>query len=151
MVLDPQTFKGSPPYEVPTRPHTVLCGSPIRYDDLVSIVLRICLKSCLSTQESGFLCLWEVRFTCLVSVSVLVPTVLSLRREESEGEFQVERDQSQLSQEHTTQRTCTTSGGAVDLDAAVISYKVIQHVQHLQISPRQVRRLFYQGSSERSV
>jgi len=37
--------------------------------------------------------------------------------EEGEGEFQVERDQSQLSLEHTTQRTCIASGRAVDTDA----------------------------------
>ena len=69
-MLDPPTFRGSPQYEIPTRPHTVWCGSPIRYDGAIAIILKICLNSCLSAKESGLLCLREVKFTCLVSVSV---------------------------------------------------------------------------------
>ena len=67
MMLDPPTFRGSPRCEVPTRPHTVWCRSPIRYDGLVSIILRICLSSCLLAHESGILSLQTMRFVCLVS------------------------------------------------------------------------------------
>lgn len=95
-VLDLQTFKGSPPYEVPTRPHTTWCGSPIRYDGLVSILLRICLNSCLSTQESGLLCLQEVRFMCLVSVSVTCVNSSFTIEGEGESESQVGWEKSQL-------------------------------------------------------
>ena len=48
----------------------------------------------------------------------------TLKGEEGEGEFQVERDQFELGQEHTTQRMCTISNRAVDTDAAVKTYKV---------------------------
>ena len=71
MVPEPPTFRGSPWYEVPTRPHTVWCGSPIRYDGPVAIILKICLSSCLSAHESGLLYLRVVRFTCLVISSVI--------------------------------------------------------------------------------
>jgi len=57
IVLDPPTFRGWSPYEFPTRPHFIWCGSPIRYDGPVSIILNIFLNSCLSAQESGLLCL----------------------------------------------------------------------------------------------
>ena len=77
-MLDPPTLTVSPWYEVPTRPHTVWCGSPIRYDGPVTIVLRICLNSCLSAHERGSLCLRDVRSTCQVNVSVIVLMVLSV-------------------------------------------------------------------------
>jgi len=86
-VLDTPTFKGSTWYEVPTRPHTVWCGSPIQYDVPVAIVLRICLNSCLSAEESGLLCVQEVRFVCLMSVIVVVSMVLSVWGEKGEGDF----------------------------------------------------------------
>ncbi len=69
-VLDLPTLRRSPQYEVPTKPHTTWCGSPIRYDGLIAIILKICLKYCLSAQESGLLCLWEVSFACFVIYSV---------------------------------------------------------------------------------
>jgi len=103
-VLDPLTFRGSPRYEVPTRPHTIWCGSPIRYDGLISIVLRICLNSCLSAHESGSLCLREVRFAFLVSVSVTCVEGSFSVEGESESGFQVDWEQSQHCQEHTTQQ-----------------------------------------------
>ena len=69
-VLDLPTFMGSPQYEVPTRPHTMWCGSPIRYDGSVSIILKIFLTSCVLAQESGMLCLRIVRFARLMIASV---------------------------------------------------------------------------------
>lgn len=55
--VEPANIKGSPRYEVPTRPHTIWCGSPIQYDGPVSIILKICLNSFLSAHESVLLCL----------------------------------------------------------------------------------------------
>lgn len=69
-VLDLPTFKPSPQHEVPSRLHTVWCGIPIRYDDLFSIILNICLSSCLSAQDNGLVYLRVVRFTCLAIASV---------------------------------------------------------------------------------
>lgn len=77
-VLDLPTFRGSPWYEVPTRLHTVLCGSVIWYDVPISTILRIFLNSCFLLQESGLIFLQEVRFECLVNASVLASMVLSL-------------------------------------------------------------------------
>jgi len=54
-VLDLPTFRGSPWYEVPTRPHTIWYKSTIRYDGLVSIDLDIFLRSCYSAHESVML------------------------------------------------------------------------------------------------
>lgn len=67
---------------------------PNRYDGPDSIVLRICLNSCLSAQESGSLCLQEVMFTCLVSVSVTCvnDSFIVEGEGESESEFKVDRE-----------------------------------------------------------
>ena len=70
MLLDLPTFRGSPQYEVPTRPHTIWCGNPIWYDGPGAIILSICLNSCLLAHDSGMLCLREVRFMFLVISSV---------------------------------------------------------------------------------
>lgn len=89
IVLDPPTFKESPRYEVPTRTHAIWCGSPIWYVALIAIILRICLKSCFSTQDSGLLCLQEVRFAFLVSVSVTCVNGSFTIEGEGESEFEV--------------------------------------------------------------
>jgi len=67
MVLELWIVRGSPRCEVPTRPHTVCCRSPIRYDGPISIILNIFLISCLSAHDSGLICLRIVRFVCLLS------------------------------------------------------------------------------------
>ena len=95
-VLDLPTFRGSPWYEVPTRPHTVWCGSPIRYDGLVAIILRIFLNSWLSAQESGLISLQEVRFACLVIVIVTCVNRSFTVKGEDESDSQFSWEKSQL-------------------------------------------------------
>lgn len=123
-MLDPPTFKGSPRYEVPTRTHIVWCGSPIRYDGPVAIIINICVKSCLLALESGLLCIREVRFTCLVSVSVTCVN----------GSFTIEGERVRVSPKlvgrtpnfsRNTQhnRKSTACGGTVHRDAEVTSHK----------------------------
>lgn len=104
MVLDLPTFRGSPQYEVPTRSHTVWCGSPICYDGPVSIILKICLRSCFLSHDSGILSLQTTRFLCLVSAQCNLCLISFTTEGESESDSQVEREQFQLSQRHTTQQ-----------------------------------------------
>jgi len=118
-VLDPPTFRGSPLYEVPTRPHTFWCRSLIRYDGLVSIILKICLSSCFSTRESGLLYLITMRFACLVSVSVNFVKILSSSRERVEVSLQSKgkSPNSVRDIEHST--TCENSSEVVHMDAVI--------------------------------
>lgn len=121
-VLDLPTFRGSPRCEVPTRPHIVWCGSPIRYNGLVAIILKICLNSCLSVQESGLLSLARIKVRVLGDCKCLfcqwffhhrgrgwewVPSRL--------GEFQT------LLGKHN--RTCIASDETVHTDAEVTTHK----------------------------
>ena len=101
-VLYLPTFRGSPRYEVPTRPHTIWCGNPIWYDGTVAIVLRICLNSCFSAQESGLLCLREVIFACLVIASVTCANGSFTMDGEGESESQVSWEEATLLGTHNT-------------------------------------------------
>ena len=87
-VLGSSTFRGSPQYEFPTRPHTIWCQSPIQYHGPVSIILHMCLSSFFLARESGLLFLQKARFTCLASAKFTCVKVPSPQRERVEVSLQ---------------------------------------------------------------
>lgn len=122
-MLDPPTLRGSLQYEVPTRRHTIWCGIPIWYDDLVSIILNVCLISCFSTQESGLLCLRAVRFACLVIDSVTCVKLLSPERGRVRVSPKLDGRKTDYVRNTQHNKMFTTSGGGIHTDAAVTTHK----------------------------
>ncbi len=119
MVLDPPTLRGSPRYEFPTRPHTIWCRSPIRYNGVVFTILKICLSSCLLARESGPLCLQTMRLTFLVSASVTRVKVLSPQRERVEVSLQSKGKSSNSVRDTQHSQTSVDFDGVVHTDAKV--------------------------------
>lgn len=122
MVLDPLTFMGSSHYEVPTRSDTIWCGSPIRYDGPISIILKIHLISCLSTQESGLLFLSEVHmpsdFSCY-----LCQWLFHYRGRGWDFVLSRMGGSPTFVRNKQHNRTCTSSGRLVHIDATVTTHK----------------------------
>ena len=75
--------RGSPKYEVPTRPYTIWFRSPTHYDGEVSIILDIFLSSCCLTHESVIIVTsrkWS-EYAWWVRNVTLCPSPLNIKRE----------------------------------------------------------------------